>query len=746
MIAYIGGIFTVALLPSLQAVWPVFLILPLAAVKRLRGAILLYLLGVILAACWGGRQLSHRLPVTPDPQDVVIQGHISGLVQQYARHQVFDLSVTGVDSLLTEHLRLRRVRLSVYHSEEVFRAGDELRARVRLRSPRGQQNPAANDSERFYLAAGIDARGYVRELLLHQRGTRQGIDPLRQLAVDWLDTHFSAQAALTLRALIVGDRTGLDDQHWEWLRRTGTAHLLVVSGLHIAVVATLGWLTGRIISAPLMLAGGGALSRFLPALFALAAATVYAALAGWGLPVQRAWLMLLVFLIGNWQLLDLGGWQRLKLALVVILTLQPLAILEPGLWLSFTAVALILWQLQQRQPPLHPWLKLPTQWWRLQLYLFAGMSLVLVMNFNQLSPLGIVVNLIAVPWVSLTIWLLPLLLLLVMFVPAAGQLIEWNLSHIWSMLHWASEAPGLVVQTAQPSLSVLVLALAGVAVMLLPLPLRMRGAGLMLFLPLLLAPSAKPEADHFRVWMFDVGQGQAVLIETAEQRVIYDTGPGFGDGRSAFSYTVAPYLRSLGSPMLDRVVVSHADLDHSGGFAELHGAFETGRIYGGEPLEGVSVESCRQGGWQSAGVSFEFLTPFKDQDGLSSNDRSCVLRVSNGYCSLLLTGDLSQSGEYRLLSAGKIEPVTWLVAGHHGSRDSLAAALLDFAVPEHVLISAGYGNRFGHPHADVIERIEARGIPWSSTARDGALLLQASDNSCTLSRYRESKKRYWTAG
>jgi len=748
MIAYISGILTVALLSSLTYAGLSALLLSLLRFRRLRQSLLFYLLGVAVAAIWGAWQLHHRLPTTPQALDLQIAGKIDSLVQHHDHQQVFELAVSEITSTLPAHQRLRRIRLSAYHSDVRFGFGDEIHAIIRLRSPRGLHNPEARDTERYYLASGLDARGYVRTLVHHQPARLLSAGVVRLKIKTWLFDQFEPQTASTLSALIIGDRSGLDDQHWEWLRRTGTTHLLVVSGLHIAVMATLGWVFGRLVAMPLQLSGWMGCSRWVPTVSALLFATAYASLAGWGLPVQRAWLMLVVFLVGNWQLLSLSGWQRLKLSLLVIVSVQPLAILEPGLWLSFGAVALILWQLQQRRQQVFAsaWLRLPAEWWRLQLGLFIGMSLVLVMNFNQLSPLGIVVNLIAVPWVSATIWLLPALLLLVLEWPEAATLLDWNLELIWGLLQWASQLPGLVLQVGRPQPLLLVLALLGTWIMLLPLPVRIRAIALLPCLPVLLVPVSQPPTGQYNAWVFDVGQGQAILIETAAGRLLYDTGPGFGDGRSAFAYTVGPYLRSQGSPALEWVVVSHADADHSGGFAALQQAHSIGMLLGGEALPSAQAQGCRSGSWQSGGVSFTLLDPFRDHAGLSSNDRSCVLRVSNGRCSLLLTGDLSQSGEYRLLSAGQIEPITWLVAGHHGSRDSTAGALLDYAKPQHVVVSAGFGNRFGHPHAEVIERIEHRGIPWSSTARQGALLLQASSDSCSLIPHRELKKRYWTAG
>ena len=746
MIAYISGILTVALLPSLAWAGYLALLIPLLGIRLLRARLLPYLLGVALAAIWGSWQLYHRLPSSPEPVDLQISGRVDSLVQQQDDRQVFVLKVARLHSEQPEHQRLRRIRVSFYRTDLRLRQGDVLEALIRVRSPRGLYNPAGLDLERFYLASGLDARGYIRELIHHRRGEKLSLGGMREGLREWLEQRFQPQAAATLKALVIGDRRGLSEQHQEWLRRTGTAHLLVVSGLHVAVMATLGWLLGRVLSIPLLLAGMSRAGYVLTLAGALTAATVYAALAGWGLPVQRAWLMLLIFVIGNWQLLNLSGWQRLRLALVVIVSLQPLALLEPGLWLSFAAVALILWQLQQRRhTDASRWKVWVEHWWRLQLGIFLGLAPVVIGLFNQLSLIGMGINLIAVPWVSLTIWLLPLLLLLGWHWPAILSLLQWNMDQIWRWLQWGAEVPGLHLQVASPDWGVLLLALAGLVVALLPLPLRLRLPALLLCLPLVMGPVSTPAPGEFRAWVFDVGQGQAVLIETADELLLYDTGPGYGNGRSAFPYTLEPYLRRRGNPVIDRVVVSHGDLDHSGGVEALRKKFTIGLLLSGEPLPGVQAQSCRQGRWESAGIGFELLSPFEREEGLSSNDRSCVLRVSNGHCSLLLTGDLSRSGEYRLLSAGKIQPVTWLVAGHHGSRDSTTAALLDYATPEQVLISAGFGNRFGHPHTEVIERIERRGIPWFSTALQGALRLDATGDSCTLTPYRKLKKRYWTA-
>ncbi|MBA4501959.1 DNA internalization-related competence protein ComEC/Rec2 [Marinobacterium marinum] len=743
MIAYLSGIVSLVFVPELSwGWWGILMALAVAFWQPIRASALLYAGGLLVATVYGHWQLAHRFEQSP--QDLVMTAEVAALPVYKNGYYRLLLRPVQVSAQASELPALRLVEANYYGVDYRFAKGDCLELVVKIKPPVGLSNPAAFDRERDYLSRGIDARGYVRRIEGH-RSAEPSIRHVRQYLADYFDQRFSVLGANTLRALILGDRTRLSSEQWQVLQVTGTAHLFVVSGLHVAVFAALGWGIGRLLQLPLLLWSRSTSGwRWLAPMMAVGLAGCYAGLSGWGIPVQRAWLMLAVFMLGSGGLYPLSGWQRWRLALVVIVTLHPLAILEAGLWLSFGAVALILW-LWQSNAEVQGWQRHLGVGLKLQWVLFLGMLPLLAALFNQLSLLSVPVNLVAVPILGLLIWSLPALLSLAAFSVEVVQLINMGVEGLWQLLTWCATVPGLHTDVAGLSGSLLVLMGLAVVLLLLPMPALCRVLLVPVLIPILAPRITLPEVGEFNVWVFDVGQGQAVLIETAGGSLLYDTGPGYPGGGAAFPYAVLPWLERRGISVLETLVISHGDSDHAGGWNVLAEHLSVRQLYAGEPDALPGAERCAEQQWRSGSVKFGFYRAFADTETRSRNNRSCILYVDNGHCSLLLTGDLDASGEYRLLSRGFRQPVTWLVAGHHGSRDSTTAALLDLLQPHQVVISAGRYNRFGHPHGEVVARLEARGIPWLQTADAGAIQLVADSEHCSAAGYRKQKKRYWTA-
>ncbi|GAA0784890.1 DNA internalization-related competence protein ComEC/Rec2 [Marinobacterium sediminicola] len=743
MIAYLFGILAVTFVPALSWAWLLLaLALPVLMSNGIRRLVLPFVMGLLVATLYGHWQLAHRFEHSPS--DYVFTAEIVDLPRYQNGRYVLLLKPINSAELASEVKSLRLIRATYYGQEYTLYEGDELEMLIRLKSPGGLRNPSAFDLERYYLANGIDARGYIKEIRSHL-SVKPGLGNLRQRLASYFEDAFPAASAVMFRALVLGDRSQISPDQWRILQVTGTAHLFVVSGLHVAVVAALGWGLGRLLQLPTLLLGWRHVGWYMfPSATALLIAGSYAWLSGWGIPVQRAWLMLAVFVIAGWMLRPLSGWERWKLALVVIVSLHPLAVLEAGLWLSFGAVALILLMQGDSELP-RPWSHVELGA-RLQLMLFVGMLPLMASVFNQFSLLSIPVNLVAVPMLTLVIWSLPVVLLLPWIDTGLTAGIERVVEVLWQLLFWCGDVLGLHAQVAAPGGVVLIIGGVAVLLLLLPIPLLYRMLVVPLLVPLLSVQAAKPSEGHFRAWLFDVGQGQAVLVETAGGAVLYDTGPGYSSGGAAFGYAVQPMLVDRGIRALQALIVSHGDSDHAGGYEVVRQYFSYSMVYAGEPELTPGAMDCSDQQWQLGGVSFGFLRAYDKSEGLSSNNRSCILRVENGTCSLLITGDLDMSGEYKLLSGGHHAPVTWLVAGHHGSRDSTTGAILDLLAPEWVLISAGKYNRFGHPHKEVIAKLEARDIPWMVTANAGAIEMVADMEHCSTQALREQEKRYWTAG
>ncbi len=748
MIYYLAGLMLVAWIPDLNYI-PALLLFGLTAchLRICRLPLLWFCFGAALGCGWGMDALSHRLPESFARQEVRLHGSIVGLVQRDDGRQRFTLHLSAPPEL-DGYPPLRRVRLSLYRAEPALQGGDELVLTARLYPPRGLGNPAAFDSERRMLTEQIDARGYVRTI--ETRDPRAAsLSSLRQRLRDRLQQRFSPPAAATLAALLLGDRSLLDDRQWRLASETATAHLLVVSGLHVAVVAGAGLLLGRLLLPLLVALGcGGNAARRSGLLLAFVLAAGYALMAGLGLPLQRALIMLAVFLFGDWRLHALGAWQRWRYALWGVTLMQPLAVVEAGAWLSFGAVALLIWVAQQQHRTGRYWGLLL----RVQLQLFVGMLPLVVVLFNQLGLLAPLVNLVAVPLVSLLVVLLPLLLPPALWGESVlAGVLDGVIGHYWLWLEWMRSVVGLYLPLATPGLASLLLASLGSLLWLLPLPLRWRWLALPLMLPLLNPHPALPAAGRFRATVFDVGQGLAVLIETAEGALLYDTGPAFRRGGSVYPYAIRPLLQADNIRRLEEVVISHDDIDHRGGLDLLLRDRQSAHLRAGQPQRlPLFAEPC-QGERVLAGVRFRYLAApaWLAED----NDRSCVLLVSTDRCSLLLPGDLTAPGERALLQAepGLLQALPggrlqWLVAGHHGSRSSTSAAWLNQLQPAAVIFSRGAFNAFGHPAAAVVDRVRQVQAEIYDTVRDGALILEADAGECRTRAWRQQKRRYWTAG
>ncbi|MBR9882829.1 MAG: DNA internalization-related competence protein ComEC/Rec2 [Oceanospirillales bacterium] len=743
MIAFISGLLAVAWLPDLSYTPVLFLAAMLAVIRRARVITAHFLFGVLLAALWGGWQLYHRLPDALVRVDVGITGIIDQLPVAKTRSQRFTLRVVEVDSDDPRLQRLRRIHLSYYDAHQLLKAGDRLKAVVRLFPPRGLSNPSSFDAERRYLSESIDARGYIRQLVARQ-ASGLSVAAIRQYIADAIDRCFTPDVAPTLRAITLGDRSALTPDQWRLLSETGTAHLLVVSGLHVAVMAGVGLLLGRVLLVLPMLAGFNVrYARHVGLVLSLLLCVAYAGVAGMGLPVQRALIMVIAFIAGEWWLHPFGAWKRWRLALALVLLMQPLAVIEAGAWLSFAAVAILIWLVQVGGE----WRHRVAQWWRMQGQLFVGMLPITAVLFHQVGFLAPMVNFIALPSVSVLVMALPFLL------PAAlsgvqwsAELIEWGVQLFWAVIASMRQDLGLYLALPEVGIGATVLALIAVVWWLLPFPLKWRWLSLCMMAPLLASQTQLPSQGNFTATVFDVGQGLAVLVETGDGRVIYDLGPGYFGGGAAFYSAIAPSLRARNLEGVEQLVVSHDDLDHSGGLSAYVSAYDYEALVVGQPLkERMSAENCAEkGDLLMGGVRFRYMQASKSAR-VNDNGQSCVVVVEGRNCVLLIPGDLEEIGERDLVARAQLPKVDWLIAGHHGSKTSTSGLWLEALKPGTVIFSRGMFNRFGHPAPEVVDRVRHAGAQVLDTATDGAVIIHAEE-SCRSDAWREVKKRYWTAG
>ncbi|WP_411793819.1 DNA internalization-related competence protein ComEC/Rec2 [Halomonas sp. A29] len=703
--------------PGLSEAWALCLLIVLA-----RGHWRAAGLAMVIVAT-ATQVLLARGAVLPDGllrTDLALEGRIES-VEDEGRLSRLMMRVDACRPLAAGRLpcdTLRRVRLSYYQAPEM-QAGERWTMTVRLRPPAGFANPGTFDYGAWLWREGIQATGYVRS---EPAAERLAVAPvsLRQRALGHLDDQeLSPQALRWLAALTLGAGERLERDDWDLLNASGTTHLVVISGLHVGLVATFTLLVARGL-ARLVMPRRWRMTVW-PWWLAAAAAVGYAWLAGLQPPAMRAMIMTVV---GLWVASGRhapGPWQAWWLALGLVVLLDPLSVWRPGLWLSFLAVALLIliWQGRPRPRGISGW-----GWGlvRTQLLLAPLMAAAVLLAFARLAPAAPLVNLVAVPLVSLLLVPLGLLGWLFAPLPYLGSLCWWLFERtsrlLMELLELAVER--LPLWWPAPE-QVLPLALMlGLVALLWALPglaraLRL-GATLILVPAMLGLTAPVPEPGALRVRVQDVGQGQLIELRSANYRLLYDTGPRFASG-------FAP-LGSLwpAGQRFDEVMVSHDDLDHAGGVAVLAAQHSVGSFLAppGESI-GAPFEACLRGqAWQRDGVSYRVLWPPEETEHLSSNDRSCVLEVTAGSDRLLITGDVGREVERRFLRDVTL-PVTLLVAGHHGSHTSSGPQLVQWLTPRHVVYSAARHSAFGHPHDEVVRRFRRAGSCQWSTALDGAV-------------------------
>lgn len=764
------GVALLQLQASLPPFWPMVavMVVGLAAVVALararrpaaRGlaALVCCLLGFSWAAVRADLRLSDQLAEVREGQDLDVVGVIAELPQPFSRGQRFVFDVEQVRPAAAAVPS--RIALSWYQGERDGEADGEREAlpslqpgerwqfTVRLKRPHGDLNPLGFDYEAWLLERNIRATGYVRPQGRRQRlddfVVRPGylVERLRSgIRERFLETLPGEAYAGILVALTVGDQRAIDGDFWRVFSRTGTTHLMSISGLHVTMVAALvAWLAGwgwrR--SARLM--------RLLPAQRAavvagFVSAMCYAFLAGFSVPAQRTAFMIAVAAIALLSGRRTAPSRTLALALALVLLLDPWAVLAAGFWLSFGAVSLLFYIASDRFAEPQGWHGQLFRWGAAQWAVTVGSLPLLLFFFQQFSLVSPLANALAIPAVSFVITPLALLAAVVP-VPGLLQLDHWLLAQLMQGLAWLADFP-VYAQPAPPHWTV-ALALAGVGWLLLPRGVPARWLGLVLLLPALTFAPQRPAPGEAWLTVLDVGQGLAVVVQTATRTLLYDTGPRYSAESDAGQRVVLPYFRGQGIGGIDALVVTHADSDHSGGAASVLANLPVARVLSSVP--DLPGEPCRSGQtWTWDDVRFSILHPDPDAPSrkarLKTNNLSCVLRVDAGGRSMLLTSDIEAADEAALLArdAGALKADVLLVP-HHGSRTSSTPAFIAAVDPSRVIYPVGYRNRFGHPRADIVARYGARPA-WRSD-RDGAVTVRLG-SAVTVVAEREAHPRYW---
>ncbi len=708
-----------------------------------------FIAGLLWAVYFAQTRLMNKLPVSLEGKEIEVAGMIDGVPVNDGKRTKFDFIVRQPALNFPQ-----KIRLSWYFPDHTVKAGQFWQFTVKLKRPYGRFNPGGFDYERWVFSHNIGATGYVRSrhpaLLLKNAGMSWGMNQWRQSVSDQLNKVLkNMQHASFIKALTLGDRSAMRQFEWEVFRKTGTVHLIAISGLHIGLVAGLLYVLtlkfwvyfGALSVAPHKLATVSAFSGAL----------AYAALAGFSLPTQRALVMLSVVLLAAFWQRNSGAGKTGMIALLVVIMSDPMAVLSASFWLSFGAVLLIVYAVSSRIGQVGFWNTTVKIHWLTAL----GLAPVVMFYFQQVSFIAPLANFLAVPVISLVVVPLCLISVVILnFAPVLSEqlfvLVDTILHYLWVFLTRCSEAEFSAISTVQPPLHGVISAVLGVFMLLSPAGVPARYLGLFLCLPLVFVSYEKPAAGEIRLSLLDVGQGLSTVVETQNHILVFDTGAKYSTTYDMGDSVVLPYLRYQGINRIDTLIISHVDNDHIGGAASILAMMSVGNVLSSVPhrLKGFQPEYCVAGmEWRWDGVDFKVLSPPERDFFQTENDNSCVLKVTTKQQSFLLTGDIEQTAErYLVRQYAEALKSGLMIAPHHGSKTSSSLKFLKQVQPEWVLIPAGHLNRFSFPHVPVLQRYSQLEIGWLISSEEGAIVITTNKGDMEIVSSRKKYGRYWSGG
>lgn len=786
ILAFVCGVFFLQQLPELPSICWAFFMLPFIVIvvcyrqsvfryarvlNFISRIILAFSIGVLWAALAATYRMHDALPYLWQNIPVKLVGVVSSLPEPVGQGERFRFDVERVitpNAKIPSHLSLAYFPPQSQFASitdqpsavAAFKPGERWLLTVRLKRPHGTQNPHGFDFEAWALAENIRATGTIKNKADNQKlkhfvwHPKYMIERVRMIVRARIVKVLADRQYLgIIQALVMGDDSRVSLDEWQLLQRTGIIHLMSISGLHITMLSGLVYglvslVWGRVLRLGMLIP-----SRKAGMLAGAFAALCYALLAGFSVPTQRTLYMLLVVVIALWSGRRVVLSQVLGLALLLVVLLDPWAVISAGFWLSFGAVTVLAYASGGRIGH-GQWLMSAV---RAQWAVTLGSLPLLVFMFHQFSMISPIANAVAIPLVSFVITPLALLgsfLPLDMALHGAHEMIAFCMD----VMRWLSQLPNTVWQQSAPLVWTIVPALLGVFLLLLPRGVTLRWLGFLGFLPMLLSEVDQPAYGDMTLTVLDVGQGMAVVVKTAAHTLLYDAGAKYGEQADAGKRVVVPFLQGEGVMRLDGFVVSHDDLDHAGGMNSVVSQMQPEWLLSSLAFDRLPVLSrrmrCHQGqSWQWDGVLFEVIYPKVDvymDDAYSDNNRSCVLRITSAAGTALLAGDIEKIAEYRLVQDVQETSIALnsdvLIAPHHGSKTSSTDGFIHAVNPQFTVFSVGYLNRFRHPSRNVVVRYEQAGSHIFRSDQDGAVtfrFLQAESPRVGFTRWRDAYRRYW---
>ena len=641
------------------------------------------------------------------------------------------LWVLGLSELNGQIVRAS-VLISCYQDCPMLKAGQNLSFYAKLRQPHRLNNPGSEDHKHFLQAQHIHWQGYrlpgpIQAQALSQR--HFSVLALREyLAQRSAKMIHQEQTLGIVEALTLGLSHHMSQDLWDLFRHTGTTHLMVISGAHIGLISGLIFQMIRQIWARIPYLCLRYPAPKVAGLCAMISGFAYACLAGLGIPALRSAFASMFMFYRYWGSQLFSAWQAWRYALVIVLLTEPHAVLMPGFYLSFLAVAILL--MVNQATALQGFAK----GLLIQFSCLLGLLPLTLYFFGYGALDGFFANIVAIPWVSFLV--LPLSLLSLFL----GPILPWLLVLTELSIHWLLEFLKFVdvlgsTWNLSQSLPYLIYPLVAMLALIIFLLFPLKRIRFIAIAMLLL--SCYPRHHHLSkgelsVSVLDVGQGLAVFIQTQAHDLIYDTGGKIYHGPDMGTLVLNPYLKSLGLRHLDAIIISHPDLDHRGGLESLEQKFPSKTLLVDDPgfyHRGVSCHDYPDWIWD--GVRFHFFALAKTEN--RRNNRSCVLKISNSAGSVLLTGDIEAEAEHYLSEHyGQALQANVMVVPHHGSKTSSSLEFIKQVSPSHAILSYGFDNRYHFPHQAALKHYQSQGIQLFSTAEQGLIQIDLSNKGIQL--------------
>jgi len=776
-LAFLTGIIALTFQSELIPIAVVFtfvLLTPLLLFKKFYITLpLIICAGFLWATFVAHHYLETKIPNQLEGKNILISGIIRSIPEKIGRRTRFEMSLNSVSYENKKYKTPKKIKLNWYGATSKLIPGDKWQLVVRLKKPFSYQNPGGFDYEGWMFQNQIDAKGYVRKSnlnkILQSNQSLISFTRIRYFLKKEIKAIVQTPYRPIILALLIGDKSEISSEQWSIFRKTGTSHLIAISGLHIGLIAGLvffmtRWLWGfykngaEIIPSPK-----------IAAIFAILSAVIYSAMAGFSLPTQRALIMLCVIMISILIDVRAQSWKTLAIALLLVLILSPFAVMNPGFWLSFFAVAIILYFSKMARTKRKVIASTMYNWGLIQVVIGFGLMPFVLLFFNESSIISPIANFVVVPVFSFII--VPIIFIAGCFIFIAPSLsgmlfaiVIFVLDKVWVFLEYLAKLSFSTVQINNITFLIFIFSIIGILLLFLPKKFPSKLLAPIFFLPLFFSKFDRPDFGSAKITLLDVGQGLSVVIQTQYHVLVYDTGPRYSKSFNTGKTVVLPYLQSIGISNIDKIVISHGDNDHIGGIKSIVDTITVRTILTSVPdkvklkikpkNQIITIKTCdNKMRWSWDGVDFSLIHP-EPSTALRKNNASCVLRVStktigqrkNKYQNaILLTGDIEAKAELKIINNETLDiSANILIAPHHGSITSSTKSFIKKINPDFVLYPVGYRNRYHFPSNIVSERYKKLGIKSYSTSEYGAITFNL--NSFKIKKpelYRVSYGRFW---